>query len=183
MALPKSITAGDTLSITASGADYPASAGWVGTLRLVPRGSGSVVSITGTASGDDHLFSAAAATTAAYTAGEYSAAVYVTLGAARHTLDSGIITIAPDPGAIVAGTDTRSQAEIALAACKTALAAWTPTKRSYTIGDTSITFNSTADIVALIHFWEGQVAKERQAAAMAAGRFNPSKVYVRAGRA
>jgi hypothetical protein len=46
-----------------------------------------------------------------------------------------------------------------------------------------MTFNSTADIVGLINFWERIVASENTAAALAVGRVNPNKIYVRAGRA
>lgn len=62
-------TLGDTLSFTTSLADYPASAGWVLTYRLVPRDAGDIIVLTCTASGADHLAAAAAAATTAWTAG------------------------------------------------------------------------------------------------------------------
>lgn len=184
MPLPSSITVGDTWEFRAESADYPASAGWAATLKLVPQsGAALVITASATADGDDYRFDIAAATTAGYAAGTYAAAVYVTLSGARHTIATGMVTIAANPAAMTAGTDTRSQAARALADLKTALAAWTPTKRAYTVGDVSMTFNSTADIVGLINFWERIVASENTAAALAVGRVNPNKIYVRAGRA
>lgn len=182
MSLPLTITAGDSLAVSVDGGDYTSAAGWAATLRLVPRGSGSVISISGVADGAAWTFSANSAATAAYTAGEYSAAVYATKAGDRHTLDTGTITVRPDPAAITAGTDTRTQAEIALAAAKAALAAWSPVTKSFTIGDVSKTFNSPAEIVTLIGYWETQVARERAAASLASGRFSPGKIYVRTSR-
>ena len=178
MSLPQSLIAGDTLTVRVAMGDYTSAAGWAATLRLVPRGSGSAVSISGTADGSDWLFTANSAATAAYTAGEYSAAVYATLSGNRHTLDSGPLTVTADPAAIAAGTDTRTQAEVALAAARAALAAWTPTTKSYTIGDVSKTFASPAEIREVITYWQGRVDAERAAADRAAGRPNRTRYYV-----
>lgn len=178
MSLPLTITAGDSLAVSVDGGDYTSAAGWAATLRLVPRGSGSVISISGVGDGGAWTFSANSAASAAYSAGEYSAAVYATKSGDRHTLDAGPITVRPDPAAITAGTDTRTQAEIALAAAKSALAAWTPTTKSYTIGDVSKTFNTPAEIREVINYWQGRVDAERAAADRAAGRPNRTRYYV-----
>jgi len=178
MSLPLTITAGDSLAVTVDGGDYTSANGWAATLRLVPRGAGSVVSISGVADGTGWTFSANGAATAAYTAGEYSAAVYATKAGDRHTLASGTIKVLPDPAAITAGTDTRTQAEIALAAAKQALAAWSPVTKSFTIGDVSKTFNTPAEIRQVITYWQGVVDAERAAADRAAGRPNRSRYYV-----
>lgn len=178
MSLPTTVTAGDSLSVSVDGGDYTAAAGWAATLRLVPRGAGSAISISGVADGSAWTFAANSAATAAYTAGEYSAAAYATKSGDRHTLDAGPITVRPDPAAIAAGTDTRTQAEVALAAARAALAAWTPTTKSYTIGDVSKTFASPAEIREVITYWQGRVDAERAAADRAAGRPNRTRYYV-----
>ena len=103
------IRCGDTLDFTTTLVDYPASAGWVLTYRLVPRLSGTPISISGTASGDDHRSSATATTTAAWTAGEYSWAGYVDKAGEHYVVDSGTVTLLPNM-ATVASYDSRSPA-------------------------------------------------------------------------
>jgi len=176
-------TLGDTLSFTTPLADYPASAGWVLTYRLVPRVAGAVVVIICTASGDSHLAAASATTTAAWGAGAYSWASFATLGAVSHTVASGSTTLLPDPRTLTAGTDTRSQAAIALAAAQAALAAWTPTTKRYSINGREMEFNSPADIVAIVRYWQAEVQREDRAAQLLAGRADRRKTYVRLGRA
>ena len=176
------IIAGDSLQFTTSVPDYPATGGYALTYRLVPRVSGTAIEIPATASGSDYLVSVAAAATAAWGAGEYSWHAYVTLGGARYTAGDGQITIKPNPATISAGTDTRSDAEKAVADLKTALKAWSPTRKSYTVGDVSMTFNSTTDILRLLSFWETALARETAAAASAAGRKSPRRVFMRSAR-
>ncbi|MBK9362994.1 MAG: hypothetical protein IPM99_18770 [Rubrivivax sp.] len=175
------IIAGDTLNYRVSGGAHPASAGWVLRFRLVPRAAGgTVLSVSTTADGDDYLVQTS---TAGWDAGVYAWSAWVELGAEQYTLEQGQITVLPDPRTAVAGTDTRTQAEIALDAAKAALAAWTPTTRRYRINGREMEFNSPGDIIAIIRHWEGEVRREQSAAAMAAGRASGRKVYVRMGRA
>lgn len=177
------IIAGDSLQFTTSVPDYPATSGYALTYRLVPRVSGSAIVITATASAADYAVDVAASTTATWGAGEYSWHAYVEEGSARFTVGTGQLTIKPNPATMAAGTDTRTQAAKALEDLKAALAAWTPTRKSYQIGDVAMTFNTSADIVQMIGFWSRQVQSEQTAASLAGGRFNPNKIYVRSGRA
>lgn len=173
------IFVGDTLQFDVSVPSYPASGGYTLTYRLVPlSGAGAALTFNATADGDDYTVSVAAATTAAWTAGDYSWSSYVTLSGARYTVGQGLLTLKPNPASMAAGTDTRTQAEIALAAAKAALAAWTPTTKSYTIGDVSKTFNTPAEIREVLNYWQGRVDAERAAADRAAGRPNRSRYYV-----
>jgi hypothetical protein len=172
------IIAGDTLQFRTSVPDYPADAGYTLTYRLVPRAAGAPIEIVATADGAEYVVSAAASATAAWTPGEYSWHAYVEQGGARYTKGTGAVTILPDPAAIAAGTDTRTQAEIALAAAKQALAAWSPLTKAFTIGDVSKTFNTPAEIRQVITYWQGVVDAERAAADRAAGRPNRSRYYV-----
>lgn len=174
---------GDTLQFETAVPDYPAVLGYALTYRLVPRAGGAPITISATAAGNNYAVNVAAATTAAWTPGDYAWAAYVSLAGARYTVGTGQITLRPDPGAMAAGTDTRTQAERALADLKAALAAWTPTRKSYQVGDVAMTFNSSADILQLISYWERQVLSEKAAAALARGLANPNKVYVRTARA
>lgn len=182
-----SLTAGTTLSYTTSVPDYPANASWVLKTRLIPRVSGSAILLTGAADGTDptlHRITASAATTAAWAAGVYSWASWVEKAGEVYDIGTGTVEITPDPRLATAGAlDTRSDAQVALEAAKAALAAWSPTTKSYTIGERSYTFNSPQDIFAVINYWQNQVKREEDALAMAAGLGSRRKVYVRLNRA
>lgn len=183
IALPATLVQGETLNYTASVADYPAGDGWVLTLYLNPRSGGTARSVTSTASGDDHLLQATSTTTATWAAGDYGWEIWAALGSERYRLEAGQLELVPSLIGAAAGTDTRTQAEVALDAAKAALAAWTPTTRRYRINGREMEFNSAADIIQVIRHWENEVRRERDAAAMAAGRASSRKVYVRMGRA
>lgn len=161
-------TAGDTLNFATSATAYPAGAGWVLKYRLVPRNaSDSAIDLTSSAEGDDHRVLIAAATTAGWKAGDYSWTSWVEKAAEVYSVDSGQITVRPDPRLVAAGYDARSQAVRAVADLKEALATFTASKglvASYKIADREMVFKSTADIIKLISYWEGQVNKEDLAA-------------------
>ena len=184
--LPK-IVAGDTLTHTVTLTDYPASQGWVLSYRLVPRGAGTAYTFDAAASGDDHLVTVAAATTATWVAGEYTVAAWVTgTGSERFSIasETGQATLYANPATIATGTDTRTQAEVALADARAAFAAWSPATKSYTIAGRQMQFNTPAEIIAVVNHWAGEVKREKRAADLAAGLGNTSgKVYVRMARA
>jgi hypothetical protein len=113
------IVAGDTLKpATVTLADYPADDGWVLSYRLTPRTAGSAIDFNAAASGSDHQVEVAAATTGGWVAGDYTCAAWVTKAAERYSVPSegGQVQIAPNPATLTAGTDTRSSAEVTLAA-------------------------------------------------------------------
>jgi hypothetical protein len=113
---PSVIVAGDTLAWTKTLADYSAADGWVLSYVLTLASvAPSNIAITATASGSDHAISVTAATTAAYVAGTYHWASYVTKAAERYTLESGTVVISPNP-ASVSPSDPRTHAEKCLAA-------------------------------------------------------------------
>lgn len=176
------IIAGDTLQFRTAVPDYPADAGYTLTYRLVPRAAGAPIEIVATAAGADYVVTAAAAVTAAWTPGEYAWHAYVERAGARYTRGTGPVTILPDPATAPAGTDSRSQARKAVEDLKLALAAWNPLRRSYAVGDTTMTFNGAAEILRLLSYWEAQLAGEDSANAIAAGMKSPHRVYVRSAR-
>lgn len=182
VALVDELVAGDSLSFRTSVPDFLPTAGYALRYRLVPRGAGSAQVLVATADGDEYVIAVPASTTANWTPGAYSWHAYVTNGADRFTVGTGQITIRPDPATVAAGTDTRTQAEKALQDAKTALAAWTPTKRQYSIGDVSMVFNSAAEIVKVIEYWQAEVASEQASLRLAQGLKNPARIWVRASR-
>ncbi len=121
---PEKIVAGDLVAWKreASGLSIPtgevpkASAGWALTYALVK--SGTRIQITASASGDDHLVSVAAATTAGYTVGVYQWQAYVTKTTERYLVDSGTIEILANFAAATSGYDGRSHARKVLDALK-----------------------------------------------------------------
>lgn len=182
-AMQNQIVAGETLNYRAVAADYPASAGWVVTLYLNPRAGGTPTSVTGTASGADHLLQVSAATTANWATGWWAWETWAALGAERYRLEAGQLQVVAGLIGASAGTDTRSQAQRALDDANAALAAWTPTTKRYRINGREMEFNAPADIIAIISHWTTAVKREQAAQDMAAGRPNPRKMQVRIGRA
>lgn len=106
--LTNKIAAGYTLEFSTSTPDYPASEGWALKYKLAPRAGGSIINITATADGDDHLVQITAATTATWAAGWYTFEAYVEKGAEVYSLERGPVQIV---AALAAGQDTRLHVE------------------------------------------------------------------------
>jgi hypothetical protein len=178
----ESLVLGGTLNFTTLVPDYLPADGWVLKYVLVPRSAGpSSITLTGTQDADDatlHRIQVAASTTAGWTSGVYSWASWVQLGSEKYDLASGVVTLLPDPRTATS-LDTRSQARIALDQAKAALAAWTPTTRSYRIGDRQMEFAQKADILGVISYWEIEVAREENCARAAVGLKTKRQVYLR----
>ena len=173
------IVIGDTLNFPTTVPDYLASDGWTLTYRLIQRTTGTPIEITAVANGDDYAVQASAATTATWSAGEYSWASWVTKANEVYSLGSGTCTLLPNPRTAAAGTDLRTAAQIALDDAKAAFKAWTPTQRRYRIGEREMEFNKPADIIVVIEFWQREVAAEQRAADGVKGYPDKRKVYVR----
>jgi hypothetical protein len=126
---PESFTAGDLVAwkreaaalVIPTGEAPKASAGWALTYALVK--TGARIAITAAASGDDHLVSIAAATTAGYAAGTYAWQAYVTKTTERYLVGSGTIRILPNFAAAAGGHDARSHVKRVLDAIEAKLEA------------------------------------------------------------
>ena len=176
---PTSFTAGDTVAWTRSLADYPASAGWVLAYRFI--NATSKFTITGTASGDDHLITAAASTTAAYVAGSYSWQAYVTKAAERYTIGTGTCEVKPDLAAVTAaGFDNRTPARKALDALNAGLQQFGTNAhvQSYEIEGRRMSYRTFSDFMAARSALEAEVMREEQAQRAAAGLPTKSKMRV-----
>jgi hypothetical protein len=183
--MQEQIRVGDTLDFTTTLVDYPASAGWVLTYRLIPRTSGTAIGVVGIAVGDDHRTYAAATTTALWAAGEYSWVAFVDLAGERYTVDSGVVTLLPDLETALA-YDGRSKAARALEDAETALASFQATGgrvKRYSIAGREMEFDNAGDILTLVSFWRIQVTQEQAASAAAKGMADPRRIYLRASRA
>lgn len=167
---PAFIQAGDSLAWQITLPDYPASAGWVLSYRLI--NATARIDITTTASGDDHLVGVSAATSAAYTAGDYTWQAYVTLGDDRFTVGTGRLTIKADLAAMGSAYDARSRAQKALDDLRAALATWLASNghvQEYEIAGRRMKYRSVMDIQSAISLLEREVAREQAAERLAAG--------------
>jgi hypothetical protein len=113
---PVSVTAGDTVAWLQSLVDYPASGGWV--LKYALRSRVGKIDLAAVASGDSHLISVTAATSATWPAGSYQYQKFVEKGSGdnteRVTLGLGSLNVAPSLAAMTVATDTRSWARRSL---------------------------------------------------------------------
>ncbi len=179
--IPATLQAGDTLTWQVSLTDYPASAGWTLKYRLI--NAAGKIDISSSASGDDHLISVSAATSATYTPGAYSVTAYVeNVGATqRYTIESGMsATVAPNLAASSATTyDTRSSAAKALAAVNTWLETKSLAVAEYEILGRRMKYIPIAELLALRSKLQAEVGREDAAARAAAGLPSKSRLYVR----
>ena len=175
---PSRVTAGDTVTWLKSLSDYPATAGWVLTYTLI--NSATKITITATASGADHLVSVSAATSAAYTAATYTWHAAVALGSERYTVGTGSIVIAPNLAA-ASTYDTRSTAKRALEAVNLALESYGAKAylQSYEIAGRKQAFSSPGDFMAFRSRLMAEVAREDNAARLAAGLSAKNQLFVR----
>jgi len=183
--MQQTLVVGDTLVFDTSLPDYPASAGWTLTYRLIPRTSGTAIEIPSTANGDAHAVSVSATVTALWAAGEYSWAGYATKAGERDTVESGTITLLPDPG-VAAAYDGRSQARKAVDDLHAAYASYLSSNglvQEYTIAGRSTTFRKTSEILEALSYWELKLQAEEAAAGAAAGQPSKRRTYIRLGHA
>lgn len=165
--------------------DYPASAGYTLKFRLVPRVSGTPIDITTTADGDDHETQVAAATTAGWTAGEYSWFSWVEKTGERWQVGNGTCTLQVNPATATA-YDGRTVAEKALEDARTALANFQATGgrvKSYSIAGRSMEFDAAVDILKLVTYWQSEVMRERGAKAARDGLPDPRRISIRMSNA
>lgn len=180
--MQQDLVAGTTLNFLTSVLDYPATAGWTLKYYLVRRGAAGAITISASTEGADYRVQVPAATTASWAADSYAWESRVEKGAEKYPIDSGQIVIRPDITAQSGSFDSRSVAERAYEDARAAYAAFNGTKSRYKIGEREIWFSTAADIVQQINYWALELKRERRHKALAEGRPDPSKVYVRLNR-
>ena len=127
-----------------------------------------------------------AATTAALTAGTYDWTAFVTSGSERHTVDHGHLIVQPDLGAGSAATpvDRRSHAQKVLDAIEAVLESRaTKDQQEYHIAGRRLIRTPIADLLLLRDRYRNETRRAQIAENLANGLADPSKVYVRFGRA
>lgn len=176
--------AGDTWTWLWSSADYPASAGWVVAWRMV--GPGVALNITTTASGDAHLATASAATTAGLTvpvAGVPCTLIgWATQGAERFEVYRAPCAVLPNPATITG--DLRGHAARTLAAINALLEGRaTKDQQSYKIGERELSRIPVNELLALRDYYRAEARREDEAAGLASGRPRARLVVTRMARA
>jgi hypothetical protein len=175
---PTSVNAGDTLRWTRSLADYPAGAGWV--LSYVLINAAAKISITASASGNDHAVTVPAATSAGYGAGTYDWRARVTLAGEVYTVGEGRITVKAAFG--TATYDARSQARKTLEAIEATLEGRASSAvAEYEIAGRRMKHIPVAELLQLRDRYRADVAREDAATAVAAGLSDRRRVFVRFG--
>lgn len=177
---PASLVAGDTATWQKTLSDYPASAGWVLKYRLL--NAAGKVDLTATASGDDHLISASAATTAGWAAGTYDWLAWVEKAGERYTIGQGRIEITANLAALNTW-DGRSPArkiyEGLRAAYEARVTAGQGFVQEYEIAGRRMKFSTSADWIKQLEYWQRQVTAEERAARLASGLGAGNRLLVR----
>lgn len=175
---PSTVNAGDTVRWTRSLPDYPSSAGWTLTYQLV--NAAARITLTGTASDDDHLVQASATTTASWTSGDYAWRAQVSRAGEVFTVGEGRVTVRPS---FSSGTqDTRSQARHALDNVNAYLAnSNNLAAAEYEVAGRKLKRHSLTDLWKHRDRLQAEVSREEAAARMAAGLPSSNRIFVRFG--
>lgn len=181
MSLPNQITAGDTLDGTGSFADYPASAGWILSFRIINKDNN--YTFTASANGTDYVVSVPFGITAKWQPGLYDYQATVSNGSKRFTVETGRISILPNLMDINSGGfDGRSTARKILDGLNEAYQNAVTNRAfvfEYQIAGRMMRFHHKAEWILELNYWKAQVAKEERAAKLAKGAGGSSKVFVR----
>jgi hypothetical protein len=178
---PELLRIGDRWAWRKSLSDYPV-ADYTLTYEAVSHGdTPCVISITATDDGTDHLIEVGQATTLSdYEPGVYAWTSFITRDSdsERITLASGTWTVERDPASDAA--DPRSTAKKALDDCEAILLQRSGRgDASYTVGDRSLTFKSTTELIELRDYWRREYERERQNERIASGKSARTTVGVR----
>jgi len=182
---PTTLHCGDRWQWTKDLGDYPASDGWTLTYYLHStdlNGAARHITITATASGEDHAIDVPAATTANYVQGTYYWRSFVFSGTSRYQVEAGSIKVEPNFATLTQSYDGRSDARIILDAHITAYKnrASRP-EQSYSLSAAGQSFSYKSDdmMIAAIQFWKSEVAREEAAANAARGINTGKDIFVR----
>lgn len=159
---PEVVTAGDTVTWRRYLPNHLPVDGWALSYALV--NAAGLIAITSTADDDSHLVEVPAATTAAWTAGDYTWQAYVTSGSDRHAVGQGSITIRPNFAAASSGLDARSHPRKVLDALQATMEGKASSDQlAMSIRGRSISRMGAAELIKWLDFYEKQVAREEQA--------------------
>jgi hypothetical protein len=171
---PLSFRAGDKVQWQKSFDDYPASESYVLKYYLVISGT-NLITITAAASGDNHLVTIPAATSANYAVGRHSYQARIEKDTEKHTVGTGIIEVLADLSADATGADYRSHAKKTLDALEaTILGKASSDQLSYSIAGRSLSKFSPEELISWRKIYRAEYLREERIA----GRTRPQKIKV-----
>jgi hypothetical protein len=160
--VPDTVTAGDSVAVTLSLSEYPATAGWVVSLALAGP---TVLTATATASGASHALALTAAQTSTLTAAIYQWRLRATLGSVVETFDRGTLEVLSDLGQAAAG-EYQSYAEQMLAICRTARESILAGEmKMFQIGGRQVQMHTLQDVNREEAHWRRERARELRGSA------------------
>ena len=175
------LVAGDTLDFLTTVPGYPPTDGWTLNFRLTPRvGAGSAITFSASTSGSAYRAQVSPGTTAAWPAGDYTWASWVSKTGARYSVDSGQCTIRPDPSTLASGTDTRGHVQKVLDAVEAVIAnRATYDQMEYSINGRSLRRMDIGDLLKLRQLYLGELRAADAAARLSAGLGGAPRLQVR----
>jgi len=176
---PSQLRIGSTWKWTRTFTDYPAGT-W--TLKYSFKSAAGGFEIDAAASGADFSIVVAAATTVAYTAGDYTWMAWVEGGSnEKYDVDSGSVTLLPDyrAGTSTDAFDGRSHAKKMLDAIKAWLESRDPAVAQYEIAGRRMQYIPITDLLKLQNRYQLEVQNEENAAKLARGEGIGRKIQFR----
>ncbi|MDR2508174.1 MAG: hypothetical protein LBD67_09335 [Candidatus Accumulibacter sp.] len=177
---PSFLRAGDSFSWRGRLKDAPAGSGWALAFRILWPSGMAPYDFGAGVDGEDYTVVLSGAETAPFIPGRVTLVLFFTRDGERITLPPRRFEILPDLLS-AGGLDPRSFAERALADLENALALMMAGGQGhveqYSIAGRSMKFRSVADIIALIRYYEAQVAAGNALTAAIAG--GSARVQVR----
>lgn len=176
---PAALRAGDTWRWQRTLADYPAST-WTLKYRFRSATLAGFEIVAG-ASGDVHDITAAAATSAGYSAGRYNWTAWVESGSEKFTVAEGEMVVQPDYRAAAAAAllDDRSHARKMLAALEAWLESRDPAVAEYEIAGRRMRYVPIAELMKLRSRYQQEVAGEDAKAKLARGEHAGRRIQFR----
>lgn len=172
---------GSTVDFLTTIDDYPPADGWTLKHRFTPlaAGGGTAFTLTATTSGTDYSTQVSPATSALWTAGDYAWFSWVEKTGARIDIESGQVTLLPDPSSATS-LDNRSHNRIVLAAIRAVIEGRASVDQmEYSIADRSLKRTPLADLRAMEKDYAGRVFAEDQAERIANGQKPKNRLVVR----
>ncbi len=176
-AVPASFTAGETVVWTISNSDFPASGGTMVTTFI---NAAHKFTVTATASGDDHVSTILAATSAALAAGVYAwQAKYTASGGTVTYVEAGTTEVLASFSAATT-LDTRSHAKTVLDAIEAVIEnRATEDHVSMSIAGRSIGKMSLAELIQARDLYRREYAQEQKAERIMRGEQPRGRILVR----
>lgn len=179
------LIAGDTWDWTTAVDGYPATDGWTLKYRVIPRvagiGAPFVLTAATASDGTSYRVTASPATTAVFTAADYTWKAWVEKAGARVSIDDGLVTLQPDPSSATA-SDGRSYARRMLDLIEAALEAFNLGVKSYSIGSRTMTKRDTPELITMRDKFRAEVQNEDAIDKIGDGLSNPRTFGVRFNR-